>query len=199
MKRYHARKAVIKALTEKGLYIETTDNPMKLQVCSKSGDIIEPILKPQWWVNCTPLAEAAVEVSGLRICDSRVLHSCRRLKMRPNLLSCSVHEQASCRSARPPQRANGTAGSRRRRTGAFRASCGGVTEFLRTLSTSKGRHQMTRTMHPGLSHARRKRRRRRPPSASRARSTRSGRMRTFWTRGSHLACGPSLPLAGQSK
>lgn len=61
MKRYHARKAVIKALTEKGLYIETTDNPMKLQVCSKSGDIIEPILKPQWWVNCTPLAEAAVE------------------------------------------------------------------------------------------------------------------------------------------
>ena len=30
---------------------------------SKSGDIIEPVLKPQWWVNCKPLAEEAIEVS----------------------------------------------------------------------------------------------------------------------------------------
>ena len=31
---------------------------------SKSGDVIEPILKPQWWVNCKPLAEEAVKVSS---------------------------------------------------------------------------------------------------------------------------------------
>jgi valyl-tRNA synthetase len=29
---------------------------------SKSGDIIEPILKPQWWVNCKPLADEAIRV-----------------------------------------------------------------------------------------------------------------------------------------
>lgn len=29
---------------------------------SKSGDIIEPILKPQWWVKCKPLAEEAIKV-----------------------------------------------------------------------------------------------------------------------------------------
>lgn len=29
---------------------------------SKSGDLIEPVLKPQWWVNCQPLAEEAVKV-----------------------------------------------------------------------------------------------------------------------------------------
>ena len=30
--------------------------------CSKSGDMIEPVLKPQWWVNCKPLAEEAIKV-----------------------------------------------------------------------------------------------------------------------------------------
>lgn len=30
---------------------------------SKSGDIIEPVLKPQWWVNCKPLAEEAIKAS----------------------------------------------------------------------------------------------------------------------------------------
>lgn len=61
MKRYHARKAIIDALKEKNLFIEDKDNAMVLQVCSKSGDIIEPLMKPQWWVKCTPLAESVVK------------------------------------------------------------------------------------------------------------------------------------------
>ncbi|KAH8919452.1 hypothetical protein BT69DRAFT_495152 [Atractiella rhizophila] len=61
MKRFHARKAVVEALKEKGLFVSTKDNPMKVPVCSKSGDIIEPLLKPQWWVNCSELAQRAVE------------------------------------------------------------------------------------------------------------------------------------------
>ena len=62
MKRFHARVAVVKALQDAGLYIETKDNPMQIPLCSKSGDIIEPVLKPQWWVNCKPLAEEALKV-----------------------------------------------------------------------------------------------------------------------------------------
>ncbi|KAJ3557339.1 hypothetical protein NM688_g1525 [Phlebia brevispora] len=61
MKRFHARKAVVKALQDAGLYIETKDNPMQIPICSKSGDIIEPVMKPQWWVNCKPLAEEALK------------------------------------------------------------------------------------------------------------------------------------------
>jgi valyl-tRNA synthetase len=63
MKRFHARREVVKALTEAGLFIETKDNPMQIPICSKSGDIIEPILKPQWWVKCKPLAEEAIKRS----------------------------------------------------------------------------------------------------------------------------------------
>jgi valyl-tRNA synthetase len=33
MKRYHVRSAILKALKEKGLYVETKDNPMQIPVC----------------------------------------------------------------------------------------------------------------------------------------------------------------------
>ncbi|KZT55595.1 hypothetical protein CALCODRAFT_436976 [Calocera cornea HHB12733] len=61
MKRFHARVAVVNALKEKGLYIETKDNPMTVPVCNKSGDIIEPVMKPQWWVNSKALADPVLE------------------------------------------------------------------------------------------------------------------------------------------
>ncbi|KAF8888987.1 tRNA synthetases class I-domain-containing protein [Infundibulicybe gibba] len=63
MKRFHARVAVVKALKELGLYVETKDNPMQIPVCSKSGDFIEPVMKPQWWVDCKPLAEEAIKLN----------------------------------------------------------------------------------------------------------------------------------------
>lgn len=63
MKRYHARNAVIKALKENDLYVGAEDNPMSLSVCSKSGDIIEPLMKPQWWVKVQPMADKAIAVS----------------------------------------------------------------------------------------------------------------------------------------
>ena len=64
MKRFHARVAVVKALQDAGLFVEAKDNPMQIPVCSKSGDVIEPLLKPQWWVNCKPLAEEAIKVGN---------------------------------------------------------------------------------------------------------------------------------------
>jgi len=60
MKRYHARNAVLAALKEQDLYIGAEPNAMTLQVCSKSGDIIEQVMKPQWWVSVKPLADAAI-------------------------------------------------------------------------------------------------------------------------------------------
>ncbi|KAJ7714891.1 tRNA synthetases class I-domain-containing protein [Mycena maculata] len=61
MKRYHARIAVVQALKDAGLYVETKDHPMEIRICSKSGDVIEPLIKPQWYVRCKPLAEEAIK------------------------------------------------------------------------------------------------------------------------------------------
>jgi len=36
-------------------------NKMVLQKCSKSGDIIEPMVKAQWWVNCKDVAKRAID------------------------------------------------------------------------------------------------------------------------------------------
>ncbi|CAG8433537.1 6732_t:CDS:10 [Ambispora gerdemannii] len=62
MKRFHVRRAIIDALKEKGLYVESKANPMTVPCCAKSGDIIEPLLKPQWWVNCSSMASEAIKV-----------------------------------------------------------------------------------------------------------------------------------------
>ena len=34
---------------------------MRLGLCSKSNDIIEPYLKPQWYVNCKNMAERSCD------------------------------------------------------------------------------------------------------------------------------------------
>ncbi|KAG2100061.1 tRNA synthetases class I-domain-containing protein [Suillus cothurnatus] len=75
MKHFHARREVIKKLTDLGLFVETKDNAMQIPICSKSGDIIEPVLKPRWWVNCQPFVAEAIKrtrAGELSIAPSRV-------------------------------------------------------------------------------------------------------------------------------
>lgn len=71
MKRFTARKVVVEELEKLGLYLETKDNPMSVPLCSKSKDIIEPKMKPQWWVRQKALADAAMEVSFYLRCLNR--------------------------------------------------------------------------------------------------------------------------------
>uniref|UniRef100_A0A914Y9N0 valine--tRNA ligase n=1 Tax=Panagrolaimus superbus TaxID=310955 RepID=A0A914Y9N0_9BILA len=61
LKRFEARKKVLDALKAKGLYIETKENPMVVPVCSRSKDIVEPIIKAQWYVKCDEMAKRAME------------------------------------------------------------------------------------------------------------------------------------------
>ena len=61
MKRFDARQAVIERLTALGLYRGKAANKMSLGVCSRSKDIVEPVVRPQWWVNCQSMAARAVE------------------------------------------------------------------------------------------------------------------------------------------
>ena len=61
MKRFDARKKVIEELKQKGLYIGQEDNEMSIPTCSRSGDIIEPLLKPQWWVAQKDMAGDAIK------------------------------------------------------------------------------------------------------------------------------------------
>ncbi|KAK4535444.1 hypothetical protein CDCA_CDCA05G1469 [Cyanidium caldarium] len=59
--RYDARVAVEQALGERGLMRGKHSHPMRLGVCSRTGDVIEPLLKPQWWMRCDHMAQRALE------------------------------------------------------------------------------------------------------------------------------------------
>ncbi|GJQ12002.1 hypothetical protein GpartN1_g3793.t1 [Galdieria partita] len=59
MMRYDARVAIERALEEKGLFYGKEENQMRLALCSRSGDIIEPMLKPQWYIRCSEMAMKA--------------------------------------------------------------------------------------------------------------------------------------------
>jgi valyl-tRNA synthetase len=61
MPRFTARKVVIEELTKLGLYVETKDNPMQVPRCAKSKDVIEPVMKPQWWVSQKAMADVAMD------------------------------------------------------------------------------------------------------------------------------------------
>ncbi|CAM9440853.1 unnamed protein product, partial [Laminaria digitata] len=61
MMRYDARVAVEKSLDEKGLLRGKEPHKMRLGLCSRSGDIIEPMITPQWYVKCDGMAKRAVD------------------------------------------------------------------------------------------------------------------------------------------
>ncbi|KAG8527059.1 uncharacterized protein KY384_008488 [Bacidia gigantensis] len=61
MKRYDARYKVVEAWKNCGLYVKSVNNPMVIPVCQKTGDVIEYILKPQWWMNMRSMADTAIK------------------------------------------------------------------------------------------------------------------------------------------
>ncbi|XP_015600772.1 valine--tRNA ligase isoform X1 [Cephus cinctus] len=62
MKRFHARKAILEELTAKNLYIKTKDNPMVVPMCSRSKDVVEPLIKSQWYIKSDEMAANAIKV-----------------------------------------------------------------------------------------------------------------------------------------
>uniref|UniRef100_A0A3Q3WLM2 Valine--tRNA ligase, mitochondrial n=1 Tax=Mola mola TaxID=94237 RepID=A0A3Q3WLM2_MOLML len=61
VKRFDARQLIVDALVEKKLFRGKKSHAMTLPVCSRSGDIIEPLLKKQWFVHCDEMAKKAVQ------------------------------------------------------------------------------------------------------------------------------------------
>ena len=57
------RRTVVEWLDSKGLFRGSQDNAMSVPLCSRSKDIIEPVLKPQWWVNCHSMAEQGIQAA----------------------------------------------------------------------------------------------------------------------------------------
>ncbi|KAK6615183.1 valyl-tRNA synthetase, partial [Botrytis cinerea] len=61
-KRFDVRYTIQEDLKKAGLYVDKKDNPMTVPLCEKSKDVIEPMLKPQWWMKMREMADEAIKV-----------------------------------------------------------------------------------------------------------------------------------------
>jgi valyl-tRNA synthetase len=61
-KRFDVRYTIQDDLKKAGLFVDKKDNPMKVPLCEKSKDVIEPLMRPQWWMKMRELADEAIKV-----------------------------------------------------------------------------------------------------------------------------------------
>lgn len=61
--RFQAREAVTEWLKQQGLFRGVAGNAMRLGLCSRSKEVIEPVLKPQWYVDCQNMGRQACEAA----------------------------------------------------------------------------------------------------------------------------------------
>ena len=59
--RFKARRLIIEKLKKESLYRGEKDNSMNIAICSRSGDIIEPLIKPQWYIDTTDAAKRSID------------------------------------------------------------------------------------------------------------------------------------------
>ncbi|KAK4161186.1 mitochondrial valine--tRNA ligase [Cladorrhinum sp. PSN259] len=61
-KRFDVRYSIQDDLKKLGLYVDKKDNPMSVPLSERTRDVVEPVMRPQWWVNMSTLAGDAIKV-----------------------------------------------------------------------------------------------------------------------------------------
>ena len=61
MKRFECRAKLLALMKEQGIFRGDQDNAMVLNLCQRSKDVIEPMLRPQWYVNCQDIAKVMMQ------------------------------------------------------------------------------------------------------------------------------------------
>jgi valyl-tRNA synthetase len=61
--RYEARKRIVADLEARGDLVSAQPHDMVIGHCQRSGDVIEPRLKVQWFIRVAPLAQAALDAT----------------------------------------------------------------------------------------------------------------------------------------
>ncbi len=69
--RFAAREAVVAALDDAGLLVGREDHTHQVGTCSRTGDVVEPLLSDQWFLEVRPLADKAL--AAVAAGDTRVL------------------------------------------------------------------------------------------------------------------------------
>jgi valyl-tRNA synthetase len=60
-RQFRAVDSPISSFLLQGLFVGKEPNAMRLAICSRSGDVLEPMITPQWYVNCEGMAKKATD------------------------------------------------------------------------------------------------------------------------------------------
>ncbi|KAG0196720.1 hypothetical protein BGX28_009839, partial [Mortierella sp. GBA30] len=72
MNRFDARDKIVEELKALGVYRGKNEkHTMRLARCSRSGDVIEPMVMPQWYIKCDSMAQRALKDAE---CNNLVFH-----------------------------------------------------------------------------------------------------------------------------
>lgn len=63
--RFHAREKILNSLANMNLFVSKDSHKLDLPICSRSKDVIEYLIKPQWFLNCSKMSEMAIEVVNI--------------------------------------------------------------------------------------------------------------------------------------
>lgn len=61
LKRFQCRKIIEEDLKKLGLWKDKKDNKMRLGTCQRSKDVVEPMIKPQWYVDCSKISKPMID------------------------------------------------------------------------------------------------------------------------------------------
>ncbi|KRZ89499.1 Valine--tRNA ligase, mitochondrial [Trichinella sp. T8] len=56
LERFSGRELVLSMLINRDLLVDCKSHPMNVPICIRSGDVMEPMLKEQWYLDCSELA-----------------------------------------------------------------------------------------------------------------------------------------------
>jgi valyl-tRNA synthetase len=118
-KRFDVRYSIQEDLKKLGLYVDKKDNPMSVPLSERTKDVVEPLVKPQWWVKMADLTEPAVRPTTYRPFSVLCLIC--------SYLSHRSKQSKPVRSRSSPSRRRGatSTGWQTSTTGASQDSCGG--------------------------------------------------------------------------
>ncbi len=111
MDRFECRKQIVKDLQEEGVLFKIEEHTHSVGHSERSGAVVEPYLSTQWFVQMQPLADAAIELQKAK---------------EKSTSSLTVLKKHIC------------TGWKISATGAFPASFGGATVFLRGTIKKRG-------------------------------------------------------------
>ncbi|KAI0503344.1 tRNA synthetases class I-domain-containing protein [Xylaria bambusicola] len=61
-KRFDVRYQIVEELTKLGLFVKKESHAMTIPLCEKTRDVIEPLMKKQWWVKMADMAAEGLKV-----------------------------------------------------------------------------------------------------------------------------------------